>query len=166
MLSIAEIYGRFEPKNLRCQANYDPVCGCDDRTYDNECTANANGVNVARQGQCRGQPTRPPTLKPTRKPTNRPTTRRPTNRRPTAECEEAGESAAEYIVFDEVCMPMRQQSQSRPQYSPACRDVAVNECEGQMTRKLEQYCPDYYDDMSYSEILDLQNMCKDQVDAI
>lgn len=35
-----------------CNANYDPVCGCDSRTYGNACYANANGVAVASKGEC------------------------------------------------------------------------------------------------------------------
>jgi hypothetical protein len=35
-----------------CTEQYAPVCGCDDRTYDNECFANAAGVSVAREGAC------------------------------------------------------------------------------------------------------------------
>ena len=38
-----------------CDLNYDPVCGCDDQTYGNECAANLAGVSVASRGAC-GEP--------------------------------------------------------------------------------------------------------------
>ncbi len=35
-----------------CTHHYDPVCGCDDRTYGNACMAANSGVNVAAPGAC------------------------------------------------------------------------------------------------------------------
>ncbi len=37
-----------------CPSTYDPVCGCDRRTYPNECLANVTGVRVATRGVCPG----------------------------------------------------------------------------------------------------------------
>ncbi|MET0343209.1 MAG: hypothetical protein ABW252_19530 [Polyangiales bacterium] len=41
---------RTPPK--ACTFEYKPVCGCDDTTYPNACAANAQGVSVAKTGEC------------------------------------------------------------------------------------------------------------------
>lgn len=35
-----------------CTREYKPVCGCNNRTYSNECTAATDGVSVKYRGQC------------------------------------------------------------------------------------------------------------------
>ena len=38
--------------DVACIEIYDPVCGCDDITYSNTCTAEASGVLSWTQGTC------------------------------------------------------------------------------------------------------------------
>ena len=40
-----------------CTEEYAPVCGCDNQTYSNACSANAQGVSVASKGDCGPTPT-------------------------------------------------------------------------------------------------------------
>lgn len=35
-----------------CNTLYAPVCGCDNKTYSNECGAHSAGVSIAKQGEC------------------------------------------------------------------------------------------------------------------
>jgi len=44
--------GTCQARPSSCPAVVDPVCGCDDTTYDNKCEAAAAGVDVQHQGRC------------------------------------------------------------------------------------------------------------------
>lgn len=46
--------GSCEAKPDICTADFTPVCGCDDKTYSNACSAHAAGVSVKAQGECGG----------------------------------------------------------------------------------------------------------------
>lgn len=42
------------PKGQACDAIYAPVCGCDGKTYSNDCVATTSGVSIDHDGACGG----------------------------------------------------------------------------------------------------------------
>jgi hypothetical protein len=48
----ADQFGTCQEIPNACTRQFDPVCGCDDKTYGNECEANAAGISVATRGEC------------------------------------------------------------------------------------------------------------------
>lgn len=84
-----------------------------------------------------------------------------------SQCQDLGETAAEIIVFDNVCVPDMSGSaygNAEPDYKETCREVAYGICTGYISTTINKYCSD--SNVSTSELLELQNKCEDQVDSM
>lgn len=52
----ADATGMCRPLPAACDADLDPVCGCNGQTYSNECVANADGTSISERGECQPTP--------------------------------------------------------------------------------------------------------------
>jgi hypothetical protein len=50
-----DMTGICKPKPRICPKNYQPVCGCNNKTYSNACVAATAGISVAHEGKCKGK---------------------------------------------------------------------------------------------------------------
>lgn len=51
----ADMMGVCTPTTgVACTMDFNPVCGCDGKTYSNACVANSQGVSAAYAGECAG----------------------------------------------------------------------------------------------------------------
>jgi hypothetical protein len=47
--------GFCQARPVVCAGTFDPVCGCDGRSYENACSALSSGISIAQRGLCGGE---------------------------------------------------------------------------------------------------------------
>lgn len=47
-----DLHGTCSPRPRNCNIDENFICGCDKKTYKNECIANINGISVKHNGKC------------------------------------------------------------------------------------------------------------------
>jgi len=83
-----------------------------------------------------------------------------------SQCSSLGYAAAEHVVKDNWCTPGGDDpdAQQTPDYKAECKKAATSICEGQIPTVAYRWCPEKK--MSTSQLVDLQDECEDQVDAM
>lgn len=81
-----------------------------------------------------------------------------------SQCMDLGYAAAELVVKNNWCTPDGEDATTQSDYKAECKEAATSICEGQIPAVASRWCPEQ--NMSTSQLLDLQDECEDQVDSM